>query len=665
MKNIVLIFILLQTITTYSIESAKLKCLNVDNLGGGVNLFWEISNDASIFQNYEIYYSNNHNGPYNLITTINNRLSNNYYHPTASADVNNCYYYIKTIGTADFSISDTLQTIKLSITNTNDGGAILAWNAPSNPLPFANNWYYIYREYPTNNWILLDSTQNLQYTDDFPFCEAQINYYILLNGTFCNNKSSLQGGLFKDITPPDTPILDSVSINITNEQIEIGWQKTLANDTKGYLIYHFQGNIWVQIAAIDGKNNTFFTGINTDLKITPQSYRIVAIDSCNNASPLGVLQHTIKLNNQIDVCNKKVNLLWNTYSNMAGGVLKYKIFLSINNSEYNLIGETNNDNYTYSGLNNSSVYKFFVRAEGNLSSSTSSISQFTFQQSQIPTFLYFRYASVNIEQDVEIAVFTDNSVDFNSLNIYRKDINNANYNLIKSFDKNAIGEYTFVDNSVNTNENTYQYYATIKDVCNFENIRSDTINTIFLQGNSNENATNRINWNHYKKFDTDIENYTIYRSFSYSNIFTPITSVSNLDINFEEEVLDISEQGADFYYYIEAIESNGNKYGFKDFARSNITKITQTSTTYIPNAFSPNGKNPIFKPVNVFVNSSTYIFSIYSRTGELLFQTHNPNEGWDGKIKGILAPQGVYVYHLVYDPNGAPIKKSGVVTLLN
>jgi len=60
------------------------------------------------------------------------------------------------------------------------------------------------------------------------------------------------------------------------------------------------------------------------------------------------------------------------------------------------------------------------------------------------------------------------------------------------------------------------------------------------------------------------------------------------------------------------------------------------SGVFIPNAFSPNndGKNDIFKPM-VFGNVSQYRFSIYNRWGEKIFETSDPQKGWDGKIRSI------------------------------
>ncbi len=39
-------------------------------------------------------------------------------------------------------------------------------------------------------------------------------------------------------------------------------------------------------------------------------------------------------------------------------------------------------------------------------------------------------------------------------------------------------------------------------------------------------------------------------------------------------------------------------------------------------------------------------FKIYNNWGELIFQSNNQNNGWDGKRDGINQPIGVYIFTL-------------------
>lgn len=70
---------------------------------------------------------------------------------------------------------------------------------------------------------------------------------------------------------------------------------------------------------------------------------------------------------------------------------------------------------------------------------------------------------------------------------------------------------------------------------------------------------------------------------------------------------------------------------------------------FIPNAFTPNndGKNDVFRPV--LFNVSNYELFIFNRWGDLIFQTTDPEEGWDGTFNGNIVQFDVYTYKLTYD----------------
>lgn len=68
----------------------------------------------------------------------------------------------------------------------------------------------------------------------------------------------------------------------------------------------------------------------------------------------------------------------------------------------------------------------------------------------------------------------------------------------------------------------------------------------------------------------------------------------------------------------------------------------------IPNIFSPNGDgiNDYFFPRQYLTSGlSTFKMSIYNRWGQLVFETNTlDGRGWDGKLNGVLQPQGVFIY---------------------
>ena len=88
---------------------------------------------------------------------------------------------------------------------------------------------------------------------------------------------------------------------------------------------------------------------------------------------------------------------------------------------------------------------------------------------------------------------------------------------------------------------------------------------------------------------------------------------------------------------------------------------------YFPNAFTPDGNdlNACFAAVYDCAFETYHLF-IYNRWGQLLFQTTNPAECWDGKYKNEIVLPDVYVWILEYKSvyDGTVIGKKGIVTVV-
>ena len=105
--------------------------------------------------------------------------------------------------------------------------------------------------------------------------------------------------------------------------------------------------------------------------------------------------------------------------------------------------------------------------------------------------------------------------------------------------------------------------------------------------------------------------------------------------------------------------------------RDSITKpviIGPDILVFIPNAFSPDGGGPnendgFRAEVNDAVRD--YHMIVFNRWGEILWESKDPTQRWDGTYKGLPAQQDVYAYHLnVTSWDDKVYKYSGTVTLL-
>ena len=86
----------------------------------------------------------------------------------------------------------------------------------------------------------------------------------------------------------------------------------------------------------------------------------------------------------------------------------------------------------------------------------------------------------------------------------------------------------------------------------------------------------------------------------------------------------------------------------------------------MPNAFTPGGKNPEFKPVFAFeANIVDYEMLIFDRWGRVLFKTNNTKAAWDGRSNGSDLPQGTYTYIVrIGQISGGLVERKGVLMLL-
>lgn len=151
-------------------------------------------------------------------------------------------------------------------------------------------------------------------------------------------------------------------------------------------------------------------------------------------------------------------------------------------------------------------------------------------------------------------------------------------------------------------------------------------------------------------------------------------------------------------FYLKATNPQTN-YLWSNFSTDSIIKITQSGTywvkaynvcgtsfdtteikieacncyIYVPNAFTPNGNglNEVFLPVSN-CKITNYQLIILNRWGVKIFESNNPNIGWNGKLNDILQSNDVYVYQIQADlidniigTNKKQVSLKGNVTLLN
>ena len=118
-----------------------------------------------------------------------------------------------------------------------------------------------------------------------------------------------------------------------------------------------------------------------------------------------------------------------------------------------------------------------------------------------------------------------------------------------------------------------------------------------------------------------------------------------------EHVVTFPHQNNGAYYFIDKIE---------------LTKVSKEVFLEMPNVFTPDqdGVNDLFVPVKA-QNITSSSLTIINRWGEVVFESSDIKQGWDGMYKGNFLTDGVYFWKLDYEgTNKQTYHKTGTVSLV-
>jgi gliding motility-associated-like protein len=123
--------------------------------------------------------------------------------------------------------------------------------------------------------------------------------------------------------------------------------------------------------------------------------------------------------------------------------------------------------------------------------------------------------------------------------------------------------------------------------------------------------------------------------------------------------LTVSQPGL---YWLQVTDSN-NCIGIDSMQ---VNQAPCFNEMVVPNAFTPNGDglNDLFKPL-LSGNVTKFLFTVYNRWGEKVFETKSLRQGWDGKLNNVRARNGIFVWYCEYQLAGQATKiKKGTVMLI-
>jgi gliding motility-associated-like protein len=654
------------------ITPPSLRCISVES-NGNITLNWILPVDTgSAFGGYHIFSSASATGPYTAIDSV---FSYNTITTTITGiNANNTtfYFYIKTRQgcCSNYSIpSDTLRSMRMIVTPLSNEHVRLNWNRIRNPLlPSTSTNFIVSKELSAGVFTNFRTITDTTTLDTNYFCNKFINYKVTqADASGCISKSSIDGEVFRDTKGPAKPLIDTVSVDPATGNVNVSWLPDSSADTQGYVIYEFNGISYDSIGSVYGINSLAYINTITDAANTSESYSIAAFDSCKNLSPLATIHSTIFLTKSFVKCDATVKLNWTAYQNIKNGIARYEIWIRQNIGTWYLDGFVPATVLTYNKLlTNSGVqYDFLIRAVSTSGETSSSNirNQFAdiFQQ---PQFLYIRSASVN-GSSVTIHCHVDFAADIRQYSLYKSNVAGGPFSLVTSINYSPTSDISFIDAFAGADKQQRFYKISARDSCGNEFVQSNVAGTVYLMAEGGNDYMSELNWIPYFGWNYPAGSYQIF-SVSNGNISTtPIISVQGDTVTYLDDVSDFSGNDGNICYVILALEDSVNLFGLSDSAYSNIACAPQAPSVFIPNAFTPGGKNPLFKPIILFENPLTYNFKVFNRWGQTVFETINPEQGWNGEYNNKDAVAGAYAYLLVFKGlNKKEIRNSGTVMLI-
>jgi gliding motility-associated-like protein len=221
-------------------------------------------------------------------------------------------------------------------------------------------------------------------------------------------------------------------------------------------------------------------------------------------------------------------------------------------------------------------------------------------------------------------------------------------------------ENIYSDTTALSSQLSYYYRIIATDSCNGSDT-SSIAKTVLLTGYAFSDLSFLVRWDESYLDYALVNSYELYRDDG--NGFNLVTTVPETTLEYGEQNIPTVTP----CYFVEAIDSLMLPNGIIDtiHSRSNVLCLNQPSQIYMPNAFAPEGKNNIFKPLLNIQNISSFNFSIFNRWGEKIFTSTDPDLGWDGKYNGAVVQQGAYAYQIVVtDENKKRIEAKGMVLVV-
>lgn len=376
------------------------------------------------------------------------------------------------------SRSQTFQFLRFVAVSHNVGH--LQWSS----YPNAQS-YSLYRHYPAQQgFSLVASVADTQYLDTLHrvVCADTVSYYVEAVTPYGIYQSDVVGIYYFDDVPTAPCSLRICTVDTVSDRVLLTWYPTPDTDAIGY--YLCIGSPCVDYDTVWGRLNTSYLcphGLSTD---SQYRFRVLAFDSCFQASPLTPYYYNPTLFFPDSGCTRHFSCSWNRYINMPDSVGRYRLHYRLGDQEQVHIHETGPDgpfqfDTVIDDLSIQSV-KVYLTVD-NTTDSLHAFSQLRTRYFAIgDTADYLRIAGAEYDENIPSVTLTidiDPDYDFPQCFIYRSQGSEDRFEPIATLDRGnpSAPLLHYVDRSINRAAGRYVYRVGIPDFCQQWMKYSDTV----------------------------------------------------------------------------------------------------------------------------------------------------------------------------------------------
>ena len=334
--------------------------------------------------------------------------------------------------------------------------------------------YRLHRMFPDqDDYTCIATLSDTFYYDTLhrTICADTVNYYVVAAAD-----TSLSVGLFYQDNVPTAPCsLQVCNVENTLGHICLSWYPSPDTDIMGY--YICMGDPCLYYDTVWGRLNTSYIcreqldQYNNDV----YSFRILAFDSCFQASPLTPYYHNLRLEVKAEPCSRLLQCSWNRYINMPDSVGSYRLYYRLQGDDRwckHIVGPEGP--FTFDTLipdlaiGHLSVYVVAVNTTDSLSA-FSLVHDFSFDD--LDTAEYLRITDIQYDENTPSATLTfeiDPYFQGRTCYVYRATGLSNNFERIAELTRSATQPeqfLTYTDLAISRAAGCYVYRIGVPDIC--------------------------------------------------------------------------------------------------------------------------------------------------------------------------------------------------------